>query len=274
MTIVGFVVSGTFVLLVCLRIACMRMLRRRNQSAAAAAAAAAADPAASGGRAGRSSELHGLGRGASQGLDPALIASFPMLKHSRDAAPATGKQDAQCVVCLGDYEEGDSLRRLPLCGHSFHVECIGSWLRSHATCPICRTSLLPPPEDKGAVSDGSGDDAAAQTGGNVRSSGAQVSATPLQSERSTSATSSQMVLLQSRAPQLPSAPAPLPQQRGDRPAEVRLAVTPGPPGADAEQLPWHYCRSFLALRRGGNSHRTQQPVATHLPPEAADTLPC
>eukprot|EP00850_Spirogloea_muscicola_P021857 SM000265S09778 [mRNA] locus=s265:146696:148093:+ [translate_table: standard] len=177
MTIVGFVVSGTFVLLVCLRIACMRMLRRRNQSAAAAAAAAAADPAASGGRAGRSSELHGLGRGGSQGLDPALIASFPMLKHGRDAAPATGKQDSQCVVCLGDYEEGDSLRRLP-----------------------------------------SGGDAAAQTGGNVRSS--------------------------------------------------------GPQGVDAEQLPWHYCRSFLALRRGGNSHGAQQPAATHLPPAAADTLPC
>eukprot|EP00850_Spirogloea_muscicola_P006230 SM000029S10525 [mRNA] locus=s29:582554:583697:+ [translate_table: standard] len=225
-----------------------------------------------------------LGRGGSQGLNPALIASFPMLKHSRDAAPATGKHDSQCVVCLGDYEEGDSLRRLPLCGHSFHVECIDSWLRSHATCPICRTSLLPPPEDKGVVSERSGGDAAAQAGGNVRHSGVQVSATPLQSERSMSEASSQIVLLQAGAPLLPPAPAPVPQQRDDRPleglspsgrpAEVQLAVTPGPPGADAEQLPWHYCRSFLALRRGGNSHGTQQPVAPHLPPAAADTLPC
>jgi len=50
----------------------------------------------------------------------------------------------QCVVCLGEYQDGDTLRRLP-CGHDFHVSCIDKWLMQHCTCPVCRVSLLPQP---------------------------------------------------------------------------------------------------------------------------------
>lgn len=44
--------------------------------------------------------------------------------------------DARCVVCLGDYEAGDQLRRLR-CAHKFHVECIDEWLKRNRTCPLC-----------------------------------------------------------------------------------------------------------------------------------------
>ncbi|XP_047055444.1 E3 ubiquitin-protein ligase EL5-like [Lolium rigidum] len=53
---------------------------------------------------------------------------------------------AECAVCLGEVDKGDSVRRMPLCLHVFHTECIDQWLRSHATCPICRCSVIPPPE--------------------------------------------------------------------------------------------------------------------------------
>ncbi|CAH2210126.1 jg21406, partial [Pararge aegeria aegeria] len=30
------------------------------------------------------------------------------------------------------------------CEHFFHQACITPWLELHATCPICRRSLMPP----------------------------------------------------------------------------------------------------------------------------------
>lgn len=47
----------------------------------------------------------------------------------------------RCAVCLGEYEDRDSLRILPHCGHAFHVNCIDAWLRQQSTCPVCRKHL-------------------------------------------------------------------------------------------------------------------------------------
>jgi hypothetical protein len=48
-------------------------------------------------------------------------------------------EDATCAVCLSEFEEGEELRILPGCMHSFHVPCIDMWLFSHPSCPICRS---------------------------------------------------------------------------------------------------------------------------------------
>lgn len=47
-----------------------------------------------------------------------------------------------CSVCLGELEEGESVRALPNCGHVFHVYCIDSWLVQHSTCPLCRRGIV------------------------------------------------------------------------------------------------------------------------------------
>lgn len=49
-----------------------------------------------------------------------------------------------CAVCLCEFDDRDRLRLLPPCGHAFHVACIDVWLRSSATCPLCRTRLSAP----------------------------------------------------------------------------------------------------------------------------------
>ncbi|MCO5560257.1 hypothetical protein L7F22_013868 [Adiantum nelumboides] len=54
----------------------------------------------------------------------------------------SSSQDTQCTVCLGDYQDGEKIQKLPACNHSFHVQCIDEWLTKNVTCPICRTSVL------------------------------------------------------------------------------------------------------------------------------------
>ena len=76
-----------------------------------------------------------------RGLDPSVIASFPTIAYTEGCMR---KEDANCSVCLGDYEAGEVLRRLPVCTHCFHQACIDPWLAAHQTCPLCRVSLLPP----------------------------------------------------------------------------------------------------------------------------------
>lgn len=43
-----------------------------------------------------------------------------------------------CHVCLVDFANNETLKRLPKCGHEFHVECLKPWLEKHTTCPVCR----------------------------------------------------------------------------------------------------------------------------------------
>lgn len=45
-----------------------------------------------------------------------------------------------CAVCLENFKVGDKCRLLPVCKHSFHAQCVDSWLLKTPICPICRTS--------------------------------------------------------------------------------------------------------------------------------------
>ncbi|CAI5458168.1 unnamed protein product [Closterium sp. Yama58-4] len=62
-----------------------------------------------------------------------------------EAAKVGGEceSERECIVCLGEYNEGDMVRVLDACHHMFHQDCIDAWLKAHNSCPICRTVLLP-----------------------------------------------------------------------------------------------------------------------------------
>lgn len=53
--------------------------------------------------------------------------------------------DDVCPICAESWVYGDILRRLKICGHVFHIECIDRWAMTSADrgrtplCPLCKS---------------------------------------------------------------------------------------------------------------------------------------
>ena len=45
--------------------------------------------------------------------------------------------------CLESYEPGQTIcqAKTKACNHIFHKACIETWLKDHASCPICRSAI-------------------------------------------------------------------------------------------------------------------------------------
>ena len=70
-----------------------------------------------------------------KGMTPEELESYPITIHSKESdAPS------DCNVCISEFEDGESLRRLP-CGHKFHKDCVDTWLEANITCPVCKKYL-------------------------------------------------------------------------------------------------------------------------------------
>ncbi|KAM0910140.1 hypothetical protein ACQ4PT_014361 [Festuca glaucescens] len=85
-----------------------------------------------------------------RGMSDGAIAALPTFTYELPAVPGAD-DDAQsaaaaadCAVCLGPVEAGETVRCLPKCAHLFHAECVDAWLRAHCTCPMCRAPVGPP----------------------------------------------------------------------------------------------------------------------------------
>lgn len=48
---------------------------------------------------------------------------------------------SECPVCLSVFADGEEVKQLSACKHSFHAPCIDMWLKSHSNCPVCRASV-------------------------------------------------------------------------------------------------------------------------------------
>ena len=49
-----------------------------------------------------------------------------------------GRGDLTCSICLEDFIEGETVKRMDICEHIFHPECIYTWVHVHCSCPMCR----------------------------------------------------------------------------------------------------------------------------------------
>lgn len=65
---------------------------------------------------------------------------IPAHKYQKGAGLVN--EEGTCAICLCEFEEGEELRTLPECSHSYHAPCIDMWFYSHSNCPICRTDAV------------------------------------------------------------------------------------------------------------------------------------
>ena len=56
--------------------------------------------------------------------------------------PGRGLHDT-CAVCQEPLEQGQVVRRVLRCGHTFHYSCLDQWLEANATCPMCMLQVVP-----------------------------------------------------------------------------------------------------------------------------------
>ncbi|KAI3898444.1 hypothetical protein MKX03_001342 [Papaver bracteatum] len=70
------------------------------------------------------------------GLDKAILDNYQKLLY----AEVTTQNNKH------NYENTDTLRLLPNCGHLFHLKCVDPWLLQHPSCPICRSSPMTTPQ--------------------------------------------------------------------------------------------------------------------------------
>lgn len=84
-------------------------------------------------------------RNSPVGVEEKVLGRIPILSYTVDS---NCQSKTDCVVCLGEMEEGDAVRMLPNCRHVFHVACIDRWFLAHSSCPVCRSSVTPPPPDQ------------------------------------------------------------------------------------------------------------------------------
>ncbi|XP_061351622.1 E3 ubiquitin-protein ligase Os04g0590900-like [Gastrolobium bilobum] len=73
------------------------------------------------------------------GLDDALIKSIEVFKYKKGEGFG-GFTD--CSVCLSEFQDNEMVKLLPKCNHVFHPPCIDTWLKSHSSCPLCRSSIF------------------------------------------------------------------------------------------------------------------------------------
>ncbi|KAK4274138.1 hypothetical protein QN277_017414 [Acacia crassicarpa] len=74
------------------------------------------------------------------GLQQSIINSITVCKYKKGEGLIEG---TECLVCLSEFKEDETLRVLPMCNHAFHIPCIDTWLRSRINCPLCRAPIVP-----------------------------------------------------------------------------------------------------------------------------------
>lgn len=70
-----------------------------------------------------------------KGVDPMTIRALPVYSYCGGA-----KYQMDCAICLSEFDESEAVKVIPFCKHVFHPMCIDTWLSSHVTCPVCRST--------------------------------------------------------------------------------------------------------------------------------------
>ncbi|KAM3303025.1 RING-H2 finger protein ATL57 [Capsicum chacoense] len=75
-------------------------------------------------------------RSCRKGMDSSTIESLPLISYGGAAKHLM----EDCSICLTEFEVSELVRLIPYCRHMFHKHCLDTWLSSHVTCPLCRST--------------------------------------------------------------------------------------------------------------------------------------
>jgi hypothetical protein len=55
-------------------------------------------------------------------------------------------KQAECVICFEEFQQGVSVRKIPICQHVFHSKCIDEWFKAklqeaNQKCPLCNADI-------------------------------------------------------------------------------------------------------------------------------------
>ena len=53
----------------------------------------------------------------------------------------TNDEQTICSICQDNYTEGQGLRKINHCHHTFHKLCIDQWFERNVHCPVCRYDI-------------------------------------------------------------------------------------------------------------------------------------
>eukprot|EP00257_Ricinus_communis_P011325 XP_002532292.2 RING-H2 finger protein ATL52 [Ricinus communis] len=81
-----------------------------------------------------------IGRETPSSIENSAARLIPAFKYQKGMG--SGGEEATCPICLSEFEEGEEVRSLPECMHSYHLPCIDMWLCSHSNCPVCRADAV------------------------------------------------------------------------------------------------------------------------------------
>ena len=99
----------------------------------------------------------GTGSGTGIGIDPTttyddvvVSASQTMVDEASTEETLERDLEANCAICQDRMRQGELVRKLNICEHTFHKSCIDIWLLHRSVrCPTCRHDIrepaLPPP---------------------------------------------------------------------------------------------------------------------------------
>merc|ERR1712183_753226 len=47
----------------------------------------------------------------------------------------------RCMICLCDFEMNEPVRKIGICKHLYHEDCLNLWMTKERSCPFCKANL-------------------------------------------------------------------------------------------------------------------------------------
>ena len=84
------------------------------------------------------------------GLEIASTLPRYRMRPTTGSSAPWGNVGDNCVICMTEMVLGDEVSEMPLCRHTFHLECLTKWLETKLAaletgrCPACNIVLMSP----------------------------------------------------------------------------------------------------------------------------------